>query len=100
MLPFFRKHALSLTSPPVIYTFSLFTPPVSTFSKDISLSLIKSYYFMWTKPFQKDDTIRIGGYEGRVVGLDLNYLKIVKKDRNLVFIPVNTVLNSIIEVLK
>lgn len=95
-----QKVPVKIEPPQITLSFSLFAPPFTAFTKDLTGSLLKSFYFLKFKPFKVGDKIKIAGYEGHVDGIDLNYLRIVKKDKNIVYLPVSSILNSIIEIIK
>ena len=59
-------------------------------------NLLAGFYIMVTKPFEVDDYVKIGGSEGEVREITLNYVKIFTPTYTTIEIPNRVVLNSTI----
>lgn len=57
-------------------------------------NFLAGLYIMITRPFTVDDYVKIGGVEGEVKEITLNYVKIVTPTYTVMEIPNRTVLNS------
>ncbi|MCW4039041.1 MAG: mechanosensitive ion channel family protein [Candidatus Bathyarchaeota archaeon] len=57
-------------------------------------NFLAGFYIMITRPFEVDDYVKIGAFEGEVKEVNLNYVKIYTPSYTLLEIPNRIVLNS------
>ena len=57
-------------------------------------NFLAGFYIMITRPFEVDDYVKIGGVEGEVEEITLNYVKIYTPTYTMIEMPNRTVLNS------
>ena len=57
-------------------------------------NFLAGFYIMITRPFKVDDYVKIGGVEGEVQEITLNYVKIYMPTYTMMEMPNRTVLNS------
>lgn len=69
------------------------------FQKDILFSFFKTLYVVSFSPFRIGDKIRVKDKEGIVENVDMQFV-ILNNKKGKIFIPTNTVYNSIVELLK
>lgn len=96
----FKSTKLENVQQPINFTFSLFSPHLTSFTKDFATSTLKSLLFLRIKPFKYGDCVRVCGYEGKIESTDMFYVKLKRKDKSLVYLPTCNMLNTIIEILR
>ncbi|KAM0678254.1 hypothetical protein BDAP_001269 [Binucleata daphniae] len=96
----FKSTKINDVQQPINFTFSLFSPHLSNFTKDFAASTLKSLLFLKIKPYKCGEYVRVCGYEGRIESTDVFYVKLKRKDKSLVYLPTCNMLNTIIEIIK
>lgn len=69
--------------------------------KDILTDLYSGLFVLFTKPFQRGSMIRINNYYGKVISIDIRYVKIYdEKDNSEILLPLSLVHKNAIKINK
>lgn len=68
-------------------------------AKDIITNSFAGIYILFTRPFSRGNIVRIAGYRGKVVSIDIRFVKLEDmKDRSQILIPLSMVYGSAVVV--
>jgi len=81
--------------PEVSFALSTFLGAAISFASVQSVqNFIAGFYLLFSRPFDIDDLVKLGNYEGKVVQITLNYTKIQTFDSMFNFIPNRNILSA------
>jgi small-conductance mechanosensitive channel len=68
-------------------------------AKDILTSTFKGFFILITKPFSRGSIISVGGFKGKVLSIDIRYVKLQSAiDKSEILVPLSMVYGSTIVV--
>lgn len=69
-------------------------------AKDILTNTFKGLFILLTKPFQRNWTISVNGFRGKVVSIDSRFVKLQAMDKSEILIPLSMIYDTAIIIEK
>lgn len=90
---------LGVDTKPLLSLFSIGGLTIGFSIKDLLSDSFAGLFVLFVRPFQRGDLVTVGGQKGRVVSVDIRYVKLMSEDeRTEVLVPIASVYRSDIKI--
>lgn len=92
---------VGIDTKPLISLLSVAGITVGFAAKDILTNSFAGLYILLSRPFQRGDFISVDGYKGKVISIDLRYVKLLSEDEKTeTLVPISLIYRNAISLIK
>lgn len=92
---------IGIDTKPLLSLISVLGITIGFAAKDLIKHGFAGLYILFTRPFQRGDVIMVGNFKGRVLSVDLRYVRLLSSDgKNEIMVPLSLVYGNAITIEK